>query len=152
MLLDPLVESALDVEVFNHRFDYQIAVFQFRQVVFEIPDGNEGSAITGEESVGFSFLCSFETGPRDCIAVRRLRPPFRLVFRNNIEEKRGHTRVGKVCSDLRAHCSRAENGSFFDLNHGGKIILNEHSFSKLPCSVFSSSPELKRPESKHESS
>jgi hypothetical protein len=35
-----------------------------------------------------------------------------------------------VRGDLRAHGARAQNSSFFDLNHGGKIILNERSFSK----------------------
>jgi hypothetical protein len=38
--------------------------------------------------------------------------------------------------DLRAHGARAQHGSFFDLNHGGTIILNEHSFSKLRGGLF----------------
>jgi hypothetical protein len=41
-----------------------------------------------------------------------------------------------VRGDLRPHGARAQNSSFFDLNHGGRMILNEHSFSKLGLRFF----------------
>ena len=39
-----LVQTSFDFEVLDDRFDDQIAVFEFRQVVFEIADADERRA------------------------------------------------------------------------------------------------------------
>ena len=41
LLLDLFVEAAFDFEILDYRFDYQVAVFQFRQIVFEVSHGNQ---------------------------------------------------------------------------------------------------------------
>ena len=41
MLFDAFVERAFDVEVLDDRFDNQIAVFEFREIVVEVADGYE---------------------------------------------------------------------------------------------------------------
>jgi hypothetical protein len=53
----PLVEASLDVQVFNDRFDDQIAVFEFREVVVEVSDGDERRR-SGEERSRLRFLAA----------------------------------------------------------------------------------------------
>ena len=45
MLLDSFVQAAFDLRILDDGFDDQIAVFEFCQIVFEVPDGDERSAI-----------------------------------------------------------------------------------------------------------
>ena len=40
-MFDAFEERALDVEVFDNRFDDQIAIFEIREVVVEVTDGDE---------------------------------------------------------------------------------------------------------------
>ena len=56
MLFYSLVQLALDVQVFDDRFDDQIAVFQFGQVVFEVSNPDQRPASGVKKAAGFAFL------------------------------------------------------------------------------------------------
>ena len=92
MLLDLLVQALFDLQVFDDRFDDQIAVFQLRQIVIEISDAHQGSEISGEERGGLGFLCGFQSGAGDAVAdfLRFQRQSFGLLIggqftRNDVE-------------------------------------------------------------------
>ena len=74
MLLDLFVQAAFDVDAFDHGFDDQIAVFQFRQIVFEVSDRHEGSEISDKKGGGLRFVRGLETRASNAIAIKFLRP------------------------------------------------------------------------------
>ena len=61
MLLNFFEKAAFDFKILDDCFNDQVAVFQLRQVVFEVSDGDEGSAIGSKERRGFGFLRGFVT-------------------------------------------------------------------------------------------
>src|SRR5438105_15602805 len=73
MLLDLFVQAAFDFEILDYRFDDQVAVFQFRQIVFEVSYGNQRSKIGSEEGGGFGFFRGFQSGAGDPAAILRSR-------------------------------------------------------------------------------
>ena len=59
MLLDFLVKAAFDVQVLDDCLDNQVALFQFRQVVFEVSNCDQRSQLRNEKRRRPRFLCSF---------------------------------------------------------------------------------------------
>ena len=111
MLFHFFIQAAFDVEVFDDSFDNQIAVFELRQIVFKVSDRDECSTLRSEEGRRFRFFCGFEPGASNLISIC-------FVLRNDIEQERRNSRVSQVSGDLRPHRARAQDSSFFDLNHG----------------------------------
>ena len=83
MLLDLLVQALFDFQVLDDRFDDQVAVFQTRQIVIEVPDAHQRSEVAGEEGGGPGFLCGFQSGAGDAVAnfLRFQRQSFGLLIR-----------------------------------------------------------------------
>ena len=75
MLLNFFIKAALDLEVLDDSFDNQIAVFQLRQMVFEVSHSYEGSEVSSEEGSGFCFLRGLEAGASDGVAISFWHPP-----------------------------------------------------------------------------
>ena len=74
MLLDSFVKAPFDFQILDDRFDDQVAVFQFREIVFEVSDGDEGSEISDKKGGGLRFVRGLETRASNAIAIKFLRP------------------------------------------------------------------------------
>jgi len=58
MLLNFFVKAAFDFKILDDCFNDQVAVFQLREVVFEVSDGDEGSALGGKDAAGLAFFAA----------------------------------------------------------------------------------------------
>ena len=58
MLLDSFVKVAFDFEVLDDCFDDQIAVFQFREIVFEVSDADERGVSGVKNAAGLAFFAA----------------------------------------------------------------------------------------------
>ncbi len=94
-----LVEAAFDFEILDDGFDDQVAVFEFRQIVFKVSDSDERGAIGGKEGGGFGFPGGFKSGARD--ALRSLLRDGRL----STASSRGTMSSNKVGTPALARCA-----------------------------------------------
>ena len=70
MRLNPFIQTALDLEVLDDRFDDQIDVFEFSQVVFEIADAYQRGFLRSEERRRLGLFGALESGALGtCIAT-----------------------------------------------------------------------------------
>ena len=68
MLLDPLVEFAFDLQVFNHGLDDQIVILQLSKIIFEVSDSNQRSEVGREECRRLGFPGCFQPGASNAVA------------------------------------------------------------------------------------
>jgi hypothetical protein len=82
MLLDTFIEAALNLEVFDDGLDYQVAVFEFPEVIVKVTDADKRSVIRREECGGPCLLRCLEPSASDTITnfLRLQRQAFRLFF------------------------------------------------------------------------
>ncbi len=109
MLLDAREERLLHVEPFDDGLENPVAGRDARQVVVEAAGANQRRPVGREERIRFER-------PRAREAVARR-------IRGDVEQQNGHTRIGKVRGDLRAHRPGAEHGDAADARAHLALLL-----------------------------
>jgi len=120
-LRDTGKELALDIEIFGNDFDDPIGFGNAGKIVFEIADGDFFSESGREKRCGAGFLCGFEAGANDFVAIGG-RGIGLEIGRNDVEENAWQASVGEMRGDASAHSASAENGCFLDrTSHEGLL-------------------------------
>ena len=109
ILLDAREERLLHVEPFDDGLENPVAGRDVRQVVVEAAGSNQRRPVGREERIRFER-------PRAREAVARR-------IRGDVEQKNGHTRIGKVSGDLRAHRPGAKHGDVADARAHLALLL-----------------------------
>ena len=100
---------ALDLQVFDHRFDDPVDLGQLLQIILKIPDGHQAGQRGLEERRRLRLHRRFQSSGRDAVARRTIG-----VRGNDIEQVRGNTSIGQVRGDASAHGARAQYGDFLN--------------------------------------
>ena len=125
---DFLEQRALEIEVFDDRFDDPVNFGEPLEVVLEVSDRDQARERWVEEGGRLGLFCGFESGGGNLIARGAVG-----VGRNDIEEIAGDSGVGKVGSDAGTHGAGAEDGDFMNAFHRGA----QEKFTTLDCSCMS---------------
>ncbi len=120
-LLDPLHQSAFDVEAFDHGLDHPLGFADLREIVFQVADADHPGQV-GVVQVGRTRLeAAFEPLTRDPVAhlrrIERQPAPGFVGGRftgDDVQQEGGHAGIGQVRRDRRSHGPCAEDGGLLD--------------------------------------
>ena len=118
---DAIEELALDFEIFGDGFDDPVGFGAPGEIVFEIADGDARGGGGREKRGGARLEGGVQAGADDAIAhagigEREAAGLFvgRELGGHDIQQPAGHSGIGQMRGDARAHGAGAEDGDFFD--------------------------------------
>jgi hypothetical protein len=111
-------EGLLDGEVFGDSFDDPVTVFQTGEVIFKIARDYEARICGVVKRCGFGLEQGGDGAGGDAASGFRIG----IVGRDDVEQEHGHSGVGQMRSDARAHGSGSENGGAAQERSGGMAL------------------------------
>jgi hypothetical protein len=125
---DLLEQLLLDAQVFDDRFDHQVAIFEALEMVIEIARLDQTSRVGIVEGGGLGLERLFEPAVGEAIASLGLRP-FLIgeIRRHDVEQVRFDACPGQVRRNRATHDSCSDHGSRTNgLGHRKTIMQPPH--------------------------
>ena len=109
-------QCALDLQILRHRLDDPVALGDPLQVIVEVARRDQPRRIHRVERRRLGLLQTVQRGQRKLVPCRRTGICGRSR-RHHVQQHYGHSGVGDMRGDARAHCPRAQHRDFAYLFH-----------------------------------